>query len=103
MQTIRRGGCFVVLDVPFESSAKASSHGSASEMPVARMKERRVICMGLISGRSSGFSLLLEERALHDLVNQRFEAVIFLADIPNDVLDIRFVLLRRGCAGGVSE
>src|SRR5690242_14943544 len=100
MQTIRRGACFGSSDSAFASSAKTSSHGSASEMPVARRKERRVICIGLISERSSGFSLLLKERALHDLVHQRFEAIVFLTHIADDLLDLGLVPLRRSCARG---
>src|SRR5262245_24773633 len=89
MQTMRIGG-FVS-----PAGAKRSSNGRARETPAARRKWRRV-CMSI--------PLLSSERfALHDLVHQRAEAVVPVADFPHNRVDVFLVSRRRTGAGGVDQ
>src|SRR5687767_9046961 len=95
MQTMRRRGW------ARNGPARLSSGGRASAMPAARRKCRRVMLMRL-SSLVVGL-LGLEEPALHDLVDQRPEAVLLLAVRADDRGDVRLVRSRRRPARGIGQ
>src|SRR5207249_2017869 len=101
MHTIRRG--VLATGAPTE---RVSSRGSASEMPAARRKVRRVRFIGKASflvahWGASSTSFRLKHPALHNLMDQRAESVVLLAIFFRDRLDLGFVRRFRGGAGGV--
>src|SRR5205823_2850196 len=101
IHTMRRGGP-AVADVP--ERARASSQGRASETPAARRNRRRSTFMGNLTGcRGAVILLILKQLALDDLVNERPQTVIPLADSLHDCLDFWPVGRLGSSAGGVGD
>src|SRR5262245_47488029 len=94
MRTMRRRG----RSARGGAAAQASSQGKASDTPEARRKVRRERLMGGPRRRS----FALKRLALHDLVDERPQAVLPVANLADDALDGRPVV-RGGVAGGVGQ
>src|SRR5262245_65566485 len=93
MQTSRRGECGDSAPLAWRSST-ASKSGSARETPPARRKLRLENFIGLLA---------LENGTLHDLMNQRPQAIIFAANLADDRIDLGLVCRLGGTAGSIGE
>src|SRR5258706_9238717 len=90
MQTRRRGG-----PAAPRAEARDSSQGRASATPAARRNVRRSKVMSA--------SLVPEQRALDDLMDQRAEAVVLSADRGDDRVDLFPVGGLGRAARGIGE